>query len=103
MKYRVSTGKLVVQARSRVHDTTTTWDKVTGDVDADANAIEGARATFTVDMTSFDAGDWLKNRKLRKDFDMEAHKKTFQGFTRLLTWSTAVIVVVLALMALFLV
>jgi hypothetical protein len=37
------------------------------------------------------------------DFDMEAHKKTFQGFTRLLTWSTAVIAAVLALMALFLV
>ena len=24
-------------------------------------------------MTSFDAGDWLKNRKLRKDFDLEGH------------------------------
>jgi hypothetical protein len=24
-------------------------------------------------MTAFDAGDWLKNRKLRKDFDMDAH------------------------------
>ncbi len=36
-------------------------------------------------------------------FDMEGHKKTFQGFTRLLAWSTAGIVVVLALMALFLV
>jgi Ni,Fe-hydrogenase I cytochrome b subunit len=35
-------------------------------------------------------------------FNMEEHKKTFQGFIRLLTWSTAVIVVVLALMALFL-
>ena len=79
MKYRVSTGKLVVQARSRVHDTTTVWDKVTGDVDADANAIEQARATFAVDMTSFDAGDWLKNRKLRKDFDMDAHPQaTFE-------------------------
>ena len=37
------------------------------------------------------------------DFDMNEHKKTFQGFVRLLTWSTAVIAVVLALMALFLV
>ena len=73
MKYRVSSGKLTVQARSRLHDTTTVWSKVTGDVDADASAIEGARATFAVDMTSFDAGDWLKNRKLKKDFDMDAH------------------------------
>jgi polyisoprenoid-binding protein YceI len=73
VKYRVDTGKLTVKARSTVHDTTTVWDKVTGDVEADANAIESARATFAVDMTSFDAGDWLKNRKLKKDFDMDAH------------------------------
>jgi polyisoprenoid-binding protein YceI len=49
------------------------WDKITGDVDADPDAIEQAKATFTVDMTSFDAGDWLKNRKLRKDFDMDGN------------------------------
>ena len=73
MKYRVSSGKLTVQARSRLHDTTTVWGKVAGDVEADVSAIESATATFTVDMTSFDAGDWLKNRKLKKDFDMDAH------------------------------
>ncbi|MBL0212675.1 MAG: YceI family protein [Myxococcales bacterium] len=73
MKYRVESGKLTVQARSKLHDTTTVWTKVTGEVEADASAIEAARATFTVDMTSFDAGDWLKNRKLKKDFDMDAH------------------------------
>ena len=73
MKYAVRSGKLTVKARSSVHDTTTVWDKVTGDVDADPDAIEAATATFAVDMTAFDAGDWLKNRKLRKDFDMDAH------------------------------
>ena len=79
MKYRVDSGKLNVQARSSLHDTTTVWDKITGDVDADAEAIEAARATFKVDMTSFDAGDWLKNRKLKKDFDMDAHPQaTFE-------------------------
>lgn len=75
MNYRVTSGKLTVRARSKVHDTTTVWDKVTGEVEADADNIEAARATFAVDMTSFDAGDWLKNRKLRKDFDMDAHPK----------------------------
>lgn len=73
MKYQVSSGKLTVKARSTVHDTTTVWDKVSGDVDADPDAIEQAKATFSVDMTSFDAGDWLKNRKLRKDFDMDGN------------------------------
>lgn len=79
MNYRVDSGKLTVQARSKLHDTTTVWDKVTGEVEADANAIEAAHATFAVDMTSFDAGDWLKNRKLKKDFELEAHPKaTFE-------------------------
>jgi polyisoprenoid-binding protein YceI len=64
---------LKVQARSRIHDTTTVWNQIAGDVDASPDAIEQARATFTVDMTQFDAGDWLKNRKLRKDFDLEHH------------------------------
>jgi polyisoprenoid-binding protein YceI len=81
MRYKVAGGKLVVKARSSIHDTNTVWDKLAGDVEADAEtlATAGAKATFTVDMTSFDAGDWLKNRKLRKDFDLEAHPKaTFE-------------------------
>src|SRR5262245_28777035 len=73
MKYAVDGGTLRVMARSRVHDTTTVWDKVSGEVDADADAIDRATATFAVDMTRFDAGDFLKNRKLRKDFAIDAH------------------------------
>jgi len=82
MKYQVGTGKLTVKARSSVHDTTTVWDKITGTVDADANAIEHAKATFSVDMTKFDAGDFLKNRKLRKDFAMEEHPTATFTLTR---------------------
>jgi polyisoprenoid-binding protein YceI len=80
MKYRVTGGKLSVKARSRIHDTTTVWDKITGDVDADPDTLaSSAKATFAVDMTSFDAGDFLKNRKLRKDFDMDGHPQaTFE-------------------------
>ncbi len=75
MKYRVAAGKLTVRARSRIHDTTTVWDRITGDVEGDPEtlATAGAAASFRVDMTSFDAGDWLRNRKLRKDFELEAH------------------------------
>ena len=73
MKYQVRSGKLTVKARSSVHDTTTVWSQVGGDVEADPDAIEAAKATFRVDMTAFDAGDWLKNRKLRKDFELDAH------------------------------
>lgn len=75
MKYQVTAGKLTVRARSRIHDTTTVWDRITGEVEADPDtlATAGAAASFRVDMTSFDAGDWLRNRKLRKDFDLEGH------------------------------
>jgi polyisoprenoid-binding protein YceI len=75
VRYRVTAGKLTVRARSRLHDTTTVWDRITGDVEADPEtlATAGATATFRVDMTSFDAGDWLRNRKLRKDFDLDGH------------------------------
>jgi len=73
VKYAITSGKLTVKARSSVHDTTTVWDRISGDVEASADAIENATATFSVDMTKFDAGDFLKNRKLRKDFAMESH------------------------------
>lgn len=77
MRYRIDAGKLTVTAHSRIHDTRTVWDKITGDVEADPETLAsaGAVAKFHVDMTAFDAGDWLKNRKLRKDFDMEAHPR----------------------------
>src|SRR5215207_6241210 len=75
-KYSIGgSSKVTVRARSRIHDTTTVWDKVSGDVEATADtlATAGAVARFTVDMTRFDAGDWLKNRKLKSDFDLERH------------------------------
>ncbi len=75
MRYRVTGGTLTVQARSRVHDTTTVWSQIAGEIAADLETLAAGDATarFTVDMTAFDAGDFLKNRKLRKDFDLAAH------------------------------
>jgi hypothetical protein len=37
-----------------------------------------------------------------EDDQMDSHRKTYQAFMRLLTWSTAGVIVVLILMALFL-
>jgi polyisoprenoid-binding protein YceI len=75
-KYTVGGGsKITVRARSRIHDTTTVWDRVAGDVEAAADTLAsaGAVARFTVDMSKFDAGDWLKNRKLKSDFELERY------------------------------
>jgi len=78
VRYRVTTGTLTVQARSRIHDTNTVWNQISGEIVADPDTLAdvgpaGTRARFEVDMTAFDAGDFLKNRKLRKDFALEAH------------------------------
>lgn len=80
VRYRVTDGTLTVQARSRLHDTTTVWNRITGEIVADPEALAdvgpaGTQARFDVDMTAFDAGDFLKNRKLRKDFELERHPR----------------------------
>jgi polyisoprenoid-binding protein YceI len=83
-KYTVGGGsKITVRARSRIHDTTTVWDRVNGDVDAAADtlATAGAKARFTVDMSKFDAGDWLKNRKLKSDFELERYREAIFELT----------------------
>jgi hypothetical protein len=94
VRYRVTSGTLTVRARSRIHDTTTVWSRVTGEIVADpetlalapAPADVGPAATsarFEVDMTAFDAGDFLKNRKLRKDFALDAHPRASFALTAL--------------------
>ena len=116
MRNRVTSGTLTVRARSRIHDTTTVWNRVTGEIVADPETLAaapvlalapvpapapddarpaGTSARFEVDMTAFDAGDFLKNRKLRKDFALEAHPRAsfvltaLQGVVRTGTAFTA--------------
>jgi hypothetical protein len=88
MRYRVTSGTLTVQARSRIHDTRTVWNRITGEIVADPDALtdvgpDGTSARFEVDMTAFDAGDFLKNRKLRKDFDLDGHPRASFALTAL--------------------
>ncbi|MEM9489294.1 MAG: YceI family protein [Myxococcota bacterium] len=75
--YRVDSARSQVRVRTRssFSDTVTTWDRVSGVVEADPETVDsaGASARFSVDMTSFDAGDWLRNRKLRSHFAMAQH------------------------------
>lgn len=81
MRYRIDSGTLTVQAHSKLHDVRTVWSSIAGFVDADPAtlATAGATATFSVDMTAFDAGDWLKNRKLKNDFALERYPEaTFE-------------------------
>jgi polyisoprenoid-binding protein YceI len=67
------TSRLVVTAHSSVHDSETTWGGIVGTVNATPGMMADTQASITVDMRTADAGDWLKNRKLRKDMDFEAY------------------------------
>jgi hypothetical protein len=66
-------SRLTVQARSKIHDTATVFSKITGEVEADPDALaeHGASARFIVHMASFDSGSWMKNKKLEKDLDLD--------------------------------
>jgi len=65
-------SRLYVVARSSVHDTETIWTGITGTIVADAtNPAQELEATVQVQMSTADTGDWLKNRKLRKDMQFE--------------------------------
>jgi hypothetical protein len=77
-RYQIGAGsRMRVTARSKVHDTSTVWEAITGEAEADPATLATAGATVrcAVDMTTFDAGDWLKNRKLRSDFAMDEHPR----------------------------
>jgi hypothetical protein len=66
---------VVVEARSNVHNTTARWSRVGGWVETSAEELllGKTRAQITVDMRAFDAGDFLKNRKLKKDLAVERY------------------------------
>jgi polyisoprenoid-binding protein YceI len=84
VRYRLTSGTLTVRARSRIHDTTTVWSRITGEIEADPETLAsaGATARFEVDMTVFDAGDFLRNRKLRSDFALASHPTARFELTR---------------------
>ncbi|HTE52045.1 MAG TPA: YceI family protein [Kofleriaceae bacterium] len=67
-------SRVAVKARSNIHDTETRWTGVSGRIEADAADLAGAvAAEVVIDMTRHDAGDFLRNRKLRKDLEVERY------------------------------
>jgi polyisoprenoid-binding protein YceI len=70
-------SRLLVTARSSIHDTETRWRQLAGTIDADPSDLAGspAAAEVVVDMTTADAGDFLRNRKLRKDLELERYRE----------------------------
>lgn len=82
-RYVVSHGRVSVKARSSIHDTTTVWSAVSGEIEFDPDRIDGAAATVRIDMRTFDAGDRLKNWKLRGDIEPEKYPTAIFRLERL--------------------
>lgn len=77
-------SRVVVRARSSIHDTETRWTGVGGSIEAEpADLAAGAAADVLVDMTRHDAGDFLRNRKLRKDLEVERYPQARFRLARL--------------------
>lgn len=83
-RYVVDGGasRVVVSARSSIHDTRTRWDSLSGAIDADPADLAAATAEVLVDMTRHDAGDFLRNRKLRKDLEVDRYRQAAFRLTR---------------------
>lgn len=69
--YRVVKGRVTVKAGSSPD--VTTWSKVTGTIQLDLDRPDGARAEISVDMRSFEAGDWFQNWQRKGNLDADAH------------------------------
>ena len=86
MRYVVDSAKseVVVRARSTIHNTTTTWRHLSGTVEATLATLQrDTSATIEVDMQRFDAGDWLRNRKLKKDLNVARHSRAVFSLSEL--------------------
>jgi polyisoprenoid-binding protein YceI len=81
--YKIQRGKVTVTARSSIHDSKTVWAKITGRIDADPDALAGATAEVQVDMRAFDAGDFMKNWKLKSELDADKHPTAIFRLSRI--------------------
>src|SRR5690606_13688149 len=71
---RIERGRVLVTARSSIHDARTERSVVTGIAEVvPAEVAVDPRLAVEVDMTRFDAGDLLRNRKVRKDREVDRH------------------------------
>jgi polyisoprenoid-binding protein YceI len=82
-RYVVSHGRITVTARSSIHDTTCVWSEMSGTIDFDPDEPGEAQAEVKVDMRAFDAGDRLKNWKLRGDIQPDKYPEAVFTLARL--------------------
>lgn len=78
-------SRVVATATSSVHDTSATLGPMSGTIEADVDALgeEGkVSLSIEVDLTTADAGDFLRTRKLRGDIDARRYPRATFAITR---------------------
>ncbi len=71
-------SSLTAHIRSNVHDFQVVWHQLRGDIVVDPSALaNGAEVSIEVDMNDFDAGDRLRNRKLRSDLELDKNPRAW--------------------------
>jgi len=73
MKYKVQRGHVEVKARAPGHDTVARFSKLDGTIDFDPDNPQAGRAELALDMRHLDAGDKLKNWKLKTDLEPDTY------------------------------
>lgn len=67
-------SQVTLVARSSIHDVECVGRKVSGTLTGNPDSIaDNPAIDVTVEMKSFDAGDWLKNRTLHGYFEVKKH------------------------------
>ena len=72
MRYVVKSARVVVTARA-TPDLVARWSKGAGTIELDPDHPAGARAEITVDIRTFDAGDWFSHWRVNAGLDVDRH------------------------------
>jgi hypothetical protein len=73
-RYAITKGEVVVKIRSSIHDSITVWSKPGGFITLDPEApANGPNSEITLDMRVFNAGDRLKNWKVKSDLEPDKY------------------------------
>ncbi len=83
-------SRVVATARSSVHDTEAVFSGLSGTIEADPDGEltepDAVTLAIAVDMTTGDAGDFLRTRKLRGDIDVERYPEARFSLARVATF-----------------
>jgi polyisoprenoid-binding protein YceI len=86
MRYKLQRGQVEVKARSTIHDTTSRFGKLEGEIAFDPDNPAATSADLALDMRVFETGDRLTSWKLKSELEPDKYPTatfTFGSFTEI--------------------